>query len=200
MKSSGRRDSAHRKQRSTKSRIIQVPAVLRKVPSQPVTKGAHTRSKNPSIYWSKKLTSKFWLDFWPCGRFFWQKYIDSKYWRIKSVWYILTSRQYFDNSSTFWRVCGLLSRFWSKIQSSDEQHPDQAFSTQWILIKISMERVWAIWRQKSYHWTSIFCFKILTVFLIVYETLKEPMQWLYRRIRLCYLIQFCYVGYVYVWL
>ena len=49
--------------------------------------------------------------------FFVKKYIDSKYWRIKSAWYILMSRQYFDNSSIFWRVCGPLSKFWSKIQS-----------------------------------------------------------------------------------
>ena len=86
-----------------------------------VSKGAHTRSKISSIYWSKKLTSKFWLDFWPCvGDFLVKKFIDSKYWRIKSVWYILTSRQYFDNSSIFGRVCVLLSKFWSKIQSSSE--------------------------------------------------------------------------------
>ena len=52
--------------------------------------------------------------------FFVKKYIDSKYWRIKSVWYILTSRQYFDNSSIFWLVCGLLSKFRSKIQFSGE--------------------------------------------------------------------------------
>ena len=84
-------------------------------------KGAHTRSKIPSIYWSKKLTSKFWLDFYRVWEiFFVKKYIDSKYWRIKSVWYILTSSQYFDNSSIFWRVCELLSKFWSKIQSSSE--------------------------------------------------------------------------------
>ena len=32
----------------------------------------------------------------------------------------MISRQYFDNSSIFGRECGLLSKFWSKIQSSGE--------------------------------------------------------------------------------
>ena len=36
-----------------------------------------------------------------------------------------------------------------------------------------MERVWAIWRQKSYQKLYVhFCFKILTVFLIVYGALN----------------------------
>ena len=82
------------------------------------------RSKNPSIYIyilkKKNWHQNFDWIFDRVWEIYCQKYINSKYWWIKSVWNILTSHQYFDNSSIFWRVCGLLSKFWSKIQSSGE--------------------------------------------------------------------------------
>ena len=145
-----------------------------------------SRSKNPSIFWSKKFKSKFWLDFWPCvGDFFVKKYIDSKYWLIKSVWYILTSRQYFDNSSIFWRMCGLLSKFWSKIQCEFQSSGEHLIKTRAMATAASGSNIFNTMnfdqnfdrtcnlcgqygvKNLIKNWKSLFCFKILT-FLIVY--------------------------------
>ena len=75
--------------------------------------------------------------------FFVKKYFDSKYWRVKSDWHILTSRQYFDKSSIFWQVVNILtsrqyfdksSIFWQLFQYFDAcvgscQNFDQKFSS-----------------------------------------------------------------------
>ena len=66
-------------------------------------RGLYTIKKTVKI-----LMSKFWWEIWPCVECFdVQKNFDSKFWRIK------TRLIFFDDSSNFWWVCGLLSKFWS---------------------------------------------------------------------------------------
>ena len=95
-----------------------------------------------------------------CGRFFCQKIHWLK---------ILTDQIcliYFHQLSTFWQLFNILTRVWvpvkiliknlvlrwtfSQNQSSATAASGSNIFNTMILIKILMERVWVIWRQKSY--------------------------------------------------
>ena len=138
-------------------------------------KGTLARSKEPSIFWSQKLVSKFWRDFRP---------------RVGDFLSNNTFTQNIDGSNLldiFWRVCGLLSIFWSKIQSSGEH----------------LAKIWAtataasgsnIFNTMNFdqnfdgtiecgqfgvinlikNWTSLFCFKTSTFF-----SYMGPLRWIY---------------------
>ena len=126
---------------------------------------------------AKNWYKKFWLYAWPCvGVFFVKKYIDLKYWRIKYVWYILTTLQYLTrvwapvkilikNSVLRWTFSQNQSYGNGSIRIKHFQH-NEFWSKFW----------WNVCGQYGVknlikNWASIFCFKILTFFLIVYGAL-----------------------------
>ena len=148
-------------------------------------KGAHTRSKNPSIYWSKKFTSKSWLNFWPCvGDFFLSKNTLTQNIDGSNLFDI------FDQSSIFWQLFNILTRVWAPVKILIKNSvlrwtfsQNQSYGNGSIRIKhFQHNEFWSkFWwnvcgqygvKNLVKNWTSIFCFKILTVFLIVYGALK----------------------------
>ena len=157
------------------------------------TKGTHARSKD-CHYFQEKIDIKILTEFLSgCERYFFVKKntlnqnIDSSnlldiFWWVVNI---LTTLQYFDACEGSYQNSDKKISPQGNIQPKPElrqrQHPDQTFSTQWILVKILMERVWAIWRQKSHR-----KLELNFLFLIVYGVLlPQTLQTLRHRCTSC---------------
>ena len=150
-------------------------------------RGPYTIKKSVNIL-KQKIDIKILTGFLTvCGRFFCQKIH-----RLK----ILTDQIcliYFDQSSIFWQLFNILTRVWAPVKILIKNlvlrwtfSKNQSYGNGSIRIKhFQHNEFWSkFWwnvcgqygvKNLIKNWKSIFCFKILTVFLIVYGALNECM-------------------------